>query len=489
VLVRRVGTGRGRVAPEQLLHQRGVAMRLLLATFPCLFLAAFLGAFLGACTDDATPPGADVFDDAVAADAAPGDDAGKADGPDLALTPLQLAVPASVGNAEVRLLIKTNSAYRALFGAGAPAVDFSRRWVVFYSAGRRPAGGHVAAIERVWTSNSGKTLRIATRLESPGVGCAPSPSPSTPHAAASFPRPRVTPTILEAFHRATVRTCTPACRTITPTDLATLDLAVTREVRAIYFVPSDRPFRGCLAERLDTFATLARDFYRDEMAANGHRAADGTGKTFALDTRADGRWNVVYMVGQHDAAWYQAQPDPPGAAMAEMFARVPAGFHERNVTLYIYDLAVVAARRIQFSGNGGSGAPWEGEGSGYVLQGAHFLGVGFDTIAVDVAGQALMFEQSADAGVDEWNGDQVFGPVTRGQYASTYVGAALHELGHAFYLDHTFVDADGDGIETNLMGNGFRRLGGRYTARSYQPATQLGPDSAAALDGAVLFNR
>ncbi len=455
-------------------------MRLLLIAALCLFTLS--------CTDATGPEGADEFEDAVAASDDPAE-AGKADGPDLTLTALQLPVPASLGTGEVRLLIRTNSAYRALFGSSAPAVDFSRRWVVFYSAGRKPSGGYAAAVDRIWTSNSGKTLRIATSLERPGPDCQVTLALTTPHAAVSFPRPTVMPTILNAYHTARVRSCAPACRAITPTDVATLDLSVTREVRAIYFVPSDRPFRNCLAERLDTFATLAQNFYRDEMAVEGYRSADGAGKTFALDAAADGRWNVVYMVGQHDAAWYQAQTDPPGAAMAEMFARVPAGFHERNVTLYVYDLAVVTARRIQFSGNGGSGAPWEGEGSGYVLQGAHFLGLGFETVATDPAAQAALFEQTADAGVDDWNGDQVFGALTRGQYASTYVGAALHELGHAFYLEHTFVDHDGDGIETNVMGHGFRRLSGRYSAAGYRPATGLGADSAAALDRALLFNR
>ncbi len=279
-----------------------------------------------------------------------------------------------------------------------------------------------------------------------------------------------------------------ACRTITATDLSALDLTVTRHVRAIYFTPSDRPFRACVHEHLDRFAYLAQAFFRDELAAHGFVDGNGAGKTFALDAAPDGTWDVVYLVGEQPAAFYQAQDDAPGAAMAEMFRRVPAAFHERNVTLYLYDLAVVEDRAIRYSGNGGSGAPWEGEGTGYVLQGAHFLGLpGFDTIALDAADQGAMFERTEDAGVDDWDGDQAFGPLTRGEYTSTYLGAALHELGHAFYLDHLFTDYDGDGVETNLMGNGFRRLSGRYTPAGYQPPTELGPDHAAALDAAWMF--
>ncbi len=454
-----------------------------------LLLACTLTVLVAGCAADPDLDDTLEFDDIADSPEEPGE-GGKADQPDLRMRALDLAVPAAVGDAEIRLLVRSNAAYRALFGSAAPAVDFSRQWVAFYSAGRKPSGGYAASIDRVWTSASGRTLRVATRLVAPGPDCNVTLALTRPHAAVAFDRPRVTPSQLRAYHEDVVQACEAPCKTITPTPLAGLDLGVTRQVRAIYFTPSDRPFADCVGERLDVFAHLAQDFFRDEEGAHGYLGADGEGRTFALDTAADGSWNVVYMIGEHPAAYYQGQADAPGAAMAEMFARVPASFHERNVTLYIYDLAVVADRTIRFSGNGGSGAPWEGEGTGYVLQGAHFLGLpGFSTLATDPAGQAAMFVQPGDAGVDDYNGDQAFGPMTRGQYASTYVGAALHELGHAFYLDHTFTDHDGDGIETNLMGNGFRRLGGRYHPGSYQPATELGPDHAAQLSAAYMFQR
>ena len=68
----------------------------------------------------------------------------------------------------------------------------------------------------------------------------------------------------------------------------------------------------------------------------------------------------------------------------------------------------------------------------------------------------------------------------RGRY-SCQDSNSIHELGHAFGLDHVFDDADGDGVENNLMGNGFRRFGGRFTARLPQPPTMLGPTGAAVL--------
>src|SRR5262245_58136538 len=64
-------------------------------------------------------------------------DDGKADGPDFTLTTVTgFDLPSSVGATETRRLFKTASSFRSYFGKSAP-VDFSRSWVVFYSAGGR----------------------------------------------------------------------------------------------------------------------------------------------------------------------------------------------------------------------------------------------------------------------------------------------------------------------------------------------------------------
>ena len=274
-----------------------------------------------------------------------------------------------------------------------------------------------------------------------------------------------------------------------PTDIGTLDLGVTHRVRGVFFVPSDRAFPVCVRERLDTWLKLTRQFFADEMSSAGYLDS-GLGKSFRYESGAEGRWEVVYMIGYHEAAWYQSATGFPGAAaFDEMYGRLPTEFHRDNVVVYIYDLAVIEDDHLLYTGQGGSGAPWEGDGAGYVLQGAHFLGVGFDTLATCVAAQAPLFEQTESSGLTDYDGDGLLHVLTRGQYASTDIGAAMHELGHAFYLEHDFVDHDGDGYETNLMGNGFRRLSGRYTPAGYLPPTVLGSLGAAALDGALMFNQ
>ena len=204
---------------------------------------------------------------------------------------------------------------------------------------------------------------------------------------------------------------------------------------------------------------------------------------------ADGRWDVVYLRGEHDLAFYHTHansPDAGGEALAEIFARLPAAFHRDAIIVYFYDTALVSGPGLAHTGQGGSAAPWQGEHAGYALIGAHVLGVGFDTIRIDSANQACAFDDTTATGLEDYDGLGVWRALDRGEWASTFVGASIHELGHAFYLDHVF-DLTG-GLDLNIMGNGFRRFGGRFTSAGPQPATILGPTSAAALDAAVLFN-
>jgi hypothetical protein len=284
---------------------------------------------------------------------------------------------------------------------------------------------------------------------------------------------------------------TSPCAAPQPTDLSKLDLGVKHRVRCVWFTPSDRPLRTCLQERLDVFFRMAQRSFQEEMAREGFLDAWGQGKTFPFEMDAAGRWKVVYMVGEQPASWYWAQWEgtfPGTPAFHEMNRRLPLEFARENVVLYIYDLVVMEGNRLFYCGQGGSGAPWSGEGAGYTLQGAHIFGVGFDTVATSIDEQGAMFEQTESSGLPDYDGNGSLHILTRGEYASTDLGAGIHELGHAFYLGHIFDDYDGDGIETNLMGNGFRRFSGRYTPKGYLPPTGLGPVQASELDAAVLFN-
>jgi len=196
------------------------------------------------------------------------------------------------------------------------------------------------------------------------------------------------------------------------------------------------------------------------------------------------------MVGVNDASWYHEGWEtlyPGTKAFDEMCRRLPVSFGQENVVIFMYDLAVLEDGLVYYAGQGGGGTPWSGEGSGYTLQGSHFLGLGFDTVAVRIDDQAAMFEQPESSTMRTGRGLHAR-RADAGKYASTDVGAAIHELGHAFYLGHDFVNYGDGRIENNLLGHGFRRLSGRYTPRGYIPPTRLGPLHQSELDAAVLFN-
>ena len=116
---------------------------------------------------------------------------GKADG--YRLYPLtSVRIPDSVGNTETRKVFTTAAAFQRYFGVAAP-VDFARRWVVFYSAGRKRTGGYAASVPLVMRSQSGRVLEVNTRLDSPGEGCLVTQATTKPMVLASFTKPSPVP--------------------------------------------------------------------------------------------------------------------------------------------------------------------------------------------------------------------------------------------------------------------------------------------------------
>jgi len=157
-------------------------------------------ASLGAC--------ATIEDDAVEfADPAETTDDGKADQPDLAVTVLEAPAPTRADAVAVGV-IKSKAAWKQVFGAAAPSsIDFGTQWVAYYTAGHQATGGFAATIARVRLSDTGRTLRITTRLDQPGAGCAVTQAATSPYAVVVFARPASAP----GANRYTAETRTVAC--------------------------------------------------------------------------------------------------------------------------------------------------------------------------------------------------------------------------------------------------------------------------------------
>jgi hypothetical protein len=135
-------------------------------SIPSLFIAvsiALAGCGQAGDPDLLTEEGAEALEDV----------GGKADHLSIPFTAFE--DPAGIGSKgekETRVVIKSAAAYRSYFGHAAPrSVDFSTDYVFFYSAGVKSTGGYTASVERVWRSQSGFTIYVATKLEAPGAGC------------------------------------------------------------------------------------------------------------------------------------------------------------------------------------------------------------------------------------------------------------------------------------------------------------------------------
>jgi len=268
------------------------------------------------------------------------------------------------------------------------------------------------------------------------------------------------------------------------TSLSTLDLSTTGVVRAVWFTPADRDFAPGLRERLDRLLDVTEEFFRDEMSLYGELNEAGAGRTLERARAADGRWDIVFMRGEQPSSFYHAHPnasDAPGEALREMFIRLPPSFHHDATVIYFYDTFIVDGDALLHTGQAGSAAPWQGANAGYALIGSHVLGAGFSTIALEPAAQGCLFDDQVPSGLSDFMPEGGFGLLSRGAWSSVFVGAVVHEIGHAYGLEHDFVDYDGDFVETNVMGNGFRRFGARFTTSIPAPATMLGPFSAAQL--------
>lgn len=121
-----------------------------------------------------------------------------------------------VASTERRLVFTSASSFRAYFGQSAPGVDFSREWVAFYSAGVRRTGGYGASYTRIRPAGIGYTLKLTTRLESPGAGCIVTQALTLPTALVAFAIPRPRSAYARFFRDDTTRDCDtgPSCANV-----------------------------------------------------------------------------------------------------------------------------------------------------------------------------------------------------------------------------------------------------------------------------------
>ena len=97
--------------------------------------------------------------------------------------------------------------YRLMFRHDAPGVDWSREWVVLYSAGLMEAGHHEASVQQVRRMGDGHGLEILTWLVSDL--CQAAPEPERPYALAKIPIPTDSLGVVLFMHEYLVTECAP----------------------------------------------------------------------------------------------------------------------------------------------------------------------------------------------------------------------------------------------------------------------------------------
>lgn len=113
-----------------------------------------------------------------------------------------------IGTEEIRKVFTSQTGFRTFFGAELRGVDFSKQYVIFYSAGTRPSGGYEAQVLRVRLEDGGNVMRVVTRLRTPGEGCIVTRNLTKPYALVSVNKPTPAP-VYAKFSRSDV---TYSCR-------------------------------------------------------------------------------------------------------------------------------------------------------------------------------------------------------------------------------------------------------------------------------------
>lgn len=127
---------------------------------------------------------------------------------DLPLTRLSgFTLPSTVGKAETRTVFTTAAAFQAVFGKLPADVDFSKEWVMFYSAGDAVPAGTTARVVRVRQRMG--SVRVTTVLAMPRSLCLDA-QPGTPHTLVRFPAPAWSSCRVSFYHRDDTSACPPA---------------------------------------------------------------------------------------------------------------------------------------------------------------------------------------------------------------------------------------------------------------------------------------
>ena len=237
----------------------------MLARRPATSVCATLALFASACG------GVDTAQDALegpAAVAPTGAFDDKADRPDLPLTVVaDFTFSPGLGRTETRRLFTSATSFTRYFGQAPPAgLDFAQRWAVFYSAGLVQTRGYAAEVTRVRPTDTGATLKITTRLSTPGAGCVPAGDESVAAVLVTFPKPTRAPSTTRYETSKVAR----ACEIALP----------VREPQLVFSGPSRGQLDGGLDSAERACGLIPREVRRPNGSTGGYETACDTGACY-----------------------------------------------------------------------------------------------------------------------------------------------------------------------------------------------------------------
>jgi hypothetical protein len=224
-------------------------------------------------------------------------------------------------------------------------------------------------------------------------------------------------------------------------------------IRLGYFVPADRQPVANYEQKIRVVMAIVTELYRDDLRAKGYR-------TEGLKIESSNGQPAVKLVrGTKPASYYNNAPEYNANEQWRRLApeiRAGLGNPQRQVIVVFAETHDEGPADHLWPGVMARGAYNNADG-GLAIYTSHILTDGFCALTVE-AQKKLFFDRTPVPG------RRAFGQPpnsARGKFAEHGIGAVAHELGHALGLPHDHRD---DAVD--IMGNGFRNLGGNFAPSS-----------------------
>lgn len=230
-------------------------------------------------------------------------------------------------------------------------------------------------------------------------------------------------------------------------------------VKVIYFIPRNRTPQPNGVQILKNYIKLCQQFYGTEMARNGiYKPGTTQGKTFEIEKDTAGEPIIRIVNGANDDTYYA--DDIFGKVLNEVTPTYPT----TNSVLLIFPETYIMHENGYITGGamGGVNYGLTGGSGGMAMVGGDTMWLLDQAKFADTSGyDGLKLPQFNYLPLVYANSYPYYQGYEIGQNASSFCGAAAHELGHGFGLCHCFINESGN-WNGDIMGLGLRGFRGNF---------------------------